>query len=302
MLNDDVIDLYNRVKVGDEGRRDLRPPKRTPAPEIRSGRRFRERDAGPVRPSRRRRRRHRSPPKSSSSLKRRVLEIGVLEVWRSEPPAPEPPALPKGLRSPKFEPSALACDAAAETAAERAVAGARRREGVHERVAEHHAAGDAAAVVSAVAEKAAAAALRRAEGAALAGHSRLTHARLAHAGDPRPALAWHRSGLRSGLPPGPSPGPALLRLAEGRPRALGLARAAAEQAGQEAAALRALPQLLDLGLERLELGVEVLQRLLLDEDRLRHGIGRIGLLPDLLLDEALRLGIARLVRDLLEAL
>ena len=63
--------------------------------------------------------------------------------------------------------------------------------------------------------------------------------------------------------------------------------------------MRAAAKLLVLGRQRLELRVQVLEGLLLHDDRLRHGVGRIGLAADAILDEALRLGIARLVRDLL---
>ena len=76
-------------------------------------------------------------------------------------------------------------------------------------------------------------------------------------------------------------------------------RAAAEDARQEAAA--ALAALRDLGAQRFELGVQVGEGLFLDEDGLRHRVGRVGLLAQPLGDEALGLRVARLMGDALQA-
>jgi small multidrug resistance pump len=77
--------------------------------------------------------------------------------------------------------------------------------------------------------------------------------------------------------------------------------AAAEDAGQETTLLGLAVGVIDLGPQLLILGLEIGQGLLLNEDRLRQGIGRIGLLAQLLGDEALGLRIPRLVRHLLQA-
>jgi small multidrug resistance pump len=94
------------------------------------------------------------------------------------------------------------------------------------------------------------------------------------------------------------------RLADRR-RVVGRSRwarcAAAEDAGQETALLGLAAGVIDLGPQLLVLGLEIGQGLLLNEDRLRQGIGRIGLLAQLLGDEALGLRIPRLVRHLLQA-
>ena len=66
--------------------------------------------------------------------------------------------------------------------------------------------------------------------------------------------------------------------------------------------MRLTPSPLDLGAQFLHLLVEALDRLLLHVDQLRHRISRLGLLPDLVVYETLRLRIARLVRRLFEAL
>ena len=102
--------------------------------------------------------------------------------------------------------------------------------------------------------------------------------------------------------PGRPPMPGrILAEAAGR-RALRLA-AAAEQAAEKAAG-RARPALRlgELRLELLHAPVEVGEGLLLHEDRLRHGVGRVRLGAQPLGDQALGLGIARLVGNLLQAL
>jgi hypothetical protein len=47
--------------------------------------------------------------------------------------------------------------------------------------------------------------------------------------------------------------------------------------------------------------VEVGERLFLHEQRLRHGVGSVGLAPDHLVDEALGFRVARLVRRAFQA-
>lgn len=158
-------------------------------------------------------------------------------------------------------------------------------EGIAEGAAQHHAASDASRRGHGGAEEAGAAALRPEAG--------LTHgARLV---TPRTAL-----------PAAPGTGPvahagSTLTEAAGR-GALRLA-GAAEQAAEKAAG-RARPAL-RLGEFRLELlhaPVKVGEGLLLHEDRLRHGVRRVGLSAQPLGDQALGLRIARLVGNLLQAL
>jgi hypothetical protein len=58
--------------------------------------------------------------------------------------------------------------------------------------------------------------------------------------------------------------------------------------------------MIEVGAQLLVLGLEPCQSLLLDEDCLRHGVGRIGLLAQLFGNETFGFRIARLVRHLLE--
>src|SRR4051794_5175180 len=223
------------------------------------------------------------------------IEAGVLEAARVEA-APIESAARVGAepgRAARVLERAQAAEVALPTGQGRSVGGAEAAqrlvpapEGVHERVADHHAARDARGRRERAAEEAA---------SAPAAH---------HAGL---RLAAPGTGLRpAGAISLPVAGPGLRLAAPRRSRrALRLRlrpRAPSENARQKAAGLRLAAGALDLGAHLLKLLVEALDRLLLHVDQLRHRVGRVRLAADLVVDEALRLRIARLAGRLLETL